>query len=98
MTYSANSRPSSLPGRPNLVRPHWLPGGPSFRPARACGALVVMIGRVNADLELRLRLAVRAASGQRHEVKELIDTGFDDFLTMPPALIAALGLRWLCRQ
>jgi clan AA aspartic protease len=44
------------------------------------------------------RSSVRAASGQPHEVEMVIDTGFNGFLTLPPALIAALGLRWLCRQ
>lgn len=58
----------------------------------------MMTGRINADLEPRLLLAVRAASGSRHEVDAVIDTGFNGFLTMPTALIAALGLRWLCRQ
>jgi hypothetical protein len=47
----------------------------------------MMTGLVNADLEPRLLLTVRAASGQRHEVEAVIDTGFNDFLTLPPALI-----------
>lgn len=58
----------------------------------------MMTGRVNADLEPRLLLTVRAASGQPHEVEVVIDTGFNGFLTLPPAQIAALGLGWLCRQ
>lgn len=36
--------------------------------------------------------------GQAHEVETVIDTGFNGFLTLPPAIIAALGLPWLCRQ
>jgi clan AA aspartic protease len=41
---------------------------------------------------------VQDANGQSHDVEVVIDTGFNGFLTLPPALIAALGLPWLCRQ
>jgi clan AA aspartic protease len=58
----------------------------------------MMTGMVNADLEPRVLLTVRAANGQPHGVEAVIDTGFNGFLTLPPALIAALGLHWLCRQ
>ncbi len=57
-----------------------------------------MTGVVNADLEPLLRLTVRDAGGQPHDVEVVIDTGFNGFLTLPPALVAALGLPWLCRQ
>jgi clan AA aspartic protease len=58
----------------------------------------MMTGTVNPDLEPLLRLTVLDSSGQPHEVEALIDTGFNGFLTLPPTLIAALGLPWLCRQ
>jgi clan AA aspartic protease len=58
----------------------------------------MMAGTVNTDLVPLLTLAVRDAAGQPHDVEAVIDTGFNGFLTLPPALIAALGLRWLCRQ
>ena len=58
----------------------------------------MMTGLVSSDLEPRLLLTVRAASGQPQQVEAVVDTGFNGFLTLPPALIAALGLRWLCRQ
>ena len=58
----------------------------------------MMTGVVNADLEPLLRLTIRDAGGQPHDVEVVIDTGFNGFLTLPPALIAALGLPWLCRQ
>src|SRR5206468_11066605 len=45
-----------------------------------------------------LRLIVRDVGGQPRDVETVIDTGFNGFLTLPPALIAALGLPWLCRQ
>lgn len=57
-----------------------------------------MTGAVNADLEALLRLTVRDAGGQPRDVEVAIDTGFNGFLTLPPALLAALGLPWLCRQ
>ena len=58
----------------------------------------MMTGTVNADLEPLLKLTVRDARGQSHDVEVVMDTGFNGFLTLPPALIAALGLPWLCRQ
>ncbi len=57
-----------------------------------------MTGTVNAELEPLLRLVVRDAGGQAHDVEAVVDTGFNGFLTLPPALIAALRLPWLCRQ
>ena len=58
----------------------------------------MMTGIVHADLLPLLRLTVRDAGGRSHDVEAVIDTGFNGFLTLPPALIAALGLPWLCRQ
>jgi clan AA aspartic protease len=58
----------------------------------------MMTGTVNADLEPLLRLTVRDSSGQPQDVEAIIDTGFNGFLTLPPALIAVLGLPWLCRE
>lgn len=58
----------------------------------------MMTGNVNADLEPSVRLTVHDAGGQPRELEAVIDTGFNGFLTLPPALIAALGLPWLCRQ
>ena len=58
----------------------------------------MMTGTVNADLEALLRLCVRDVHGHPHDVEAVIDTGFNGFLTLPPGLIAALGLPWLCRQ
>lgn len=55
-------------------------------------------GIVNAELEPLFRLSVCDTGGQPHGVDAVIDTGFNGFLTLPPALIAVLGLPWLCRQ
>lgn len=58
----------------------------------------MMTGTVNADLEPLLRLTVQDAGGQPQDVEAVIDTGFNGFLTLPPEVIAALRLPWLCRQ
>ena len=50
-----------------------------------------MTGNVNADLEPSVRLTVHDAGGQPRELEAVIDTGFNGFLTLPPALIAAPG-------
>jgi clan AA aspartic protease len=57
-----------------------------------------MTGAVNVNLEAVLRLSVRDSVDQSHDVDAVIDSGFNGFLTLPPALIATLGLSWLCRQ
>lgn len=58
----------------------------------------MMSGAVNGELEALLHLPVRDSGGQPHDVEAVIDTGFNGFLTLPPTLIATLGLPWLCRQ
>jgi clan AA aspartic protease len=42
--------------------------------------------------EARIRLRVRGPGGQEQEIGAVIDTGYTAWLTLPPALIAALGL------
>ena len=49
-------------------------------------------GTVNADYEAVIRLFVQGLAGSAHEVDAIIDTGFNGFLTLPPALVTALGL------
>src|SRR5207247_318859 len=80
-----------------MVRADRLSRCPSLWAARPGGARM-MNGSVNADLEALLRLHVQDAGGQDHEVETVIDTGFNGFLTLPPALLASLGLPWLYRQ
>jgi clan AA aspartic protease len=53
----------------------------------------MITGVVNAD-EGRIRLKVKATRGREQEVEAVIDTGYTASLTLPPALIAALALRW----
>ncbi len=58
----------------------------------------MIVGVVNHDLEATVRLMVRGAEGQDHEVETIIDTGFSGFLTLPSALIAALQLMWIGQE
>lgn len=58
----------------------------------------MMTGTVNARHELLIRLPVRNAVGQEQEVEAVLDTGFSGSLTLPPAVIANLGLSWLSRE
>ena len=58
----------------------------------------MITGVVNANREATIRLVAIGPQGHQQEIEVIIDTGFTGFLTLPPALIAALGLSWLCRQ
>ena len=49
-------------------------------------------GVVNANLEAVLTLTLRGETGHEREIEALIDTGFNGFLTLPPALVTELGL------
>jgi len=46
--------------------------------------------------EARVRVKVRGPRKQEQEVEAVLDTGYSAFLTLPPAVVAALGLRWKC--
>jgi clan AA aspartic protease len=50
-------------------------------------------GIVQAD-EGRIRLIVRGPEGREQEIEGVIDTGYTAALSLPSALVAALGLRW----
>ena len=51
-------------------------------------------GVVNAALEAVVSLTVQGPSGQSRDIEAVIDTGFNDFLTLPSALAAELGLAY----
>jgi clan AA aspartic protease len=57
----------------------------------------MITGVVNADREATIRLPVQDVSGREHEIEAVLDTGFNGSLTLPPALIATLGLPWRTR-
>ena len=54
----------------------------------------MVTGSVNSDLEAIIRLTVRGVAGKSKNVKAVVDTGFNGSLTLPPTLIAKLGLVW----
>ena len=54
----------------------------------------MIVGIVTIDLEAVVRLTVRGSSGQRRTTSAVIDTGYNGSLSLPPALIRSLGLRW----
>ena len=53
----------------------------------------MITGTVRSD-ECRIRLKVKGFQRREAEVEAIIDTGYTASLTLPPALVAALGLRW----
>ena len=57
----------------------------------------MILGKVNANREATLWLQVRGPAGQVQEIEAVIDTGFNGFLILPPAVVATLGLIPLTR-
>jgi predicted aspartyl protease len=53
-----------------------------------------MITGTVTDGQARIHLKVIGPQGQEQEVEALVDTGYSEFLTLAPSLVAALGLRW----
>ena len=49
-------------------------------------------GFVNANYEPVISLPVQGPAGQAREIDVVIDTGYNGYLTLPPALVAELGL------
>jgi clan AA aspartic protease len=54
----------------------------------------MIYGVVNLRREATLPLVVGNSNGQREVINTVIDTGFDVFLSLPPEIIARLGLPW----
>jgi clan AA aspartic protease len=52
----------------------------------------VIVGHVNSDREAIVSLVVQGLHGQAREIEAVVDTGFTGLLTLPPDLIAELGL------
>ncbi len=53
----------------------------------------MITGMVKSD-EGRIRFRVRGPRGGEQEVEAVIDSGFTAALTLPPTVVASLGLRW----
>ena len=49
-------------------------------------------GFVNANLEAVVTILLLGPAGQTREVAAVVDTGFNGYLTLPPTLVAELGL------
>jgi len=49
-------------------------------------------GFVNANLEAVVTIPLLGPTGQTREVAAVVDTGFNGYLTLPPTLVADLGL------
>ena len=49
-------------------------------------------GVVNAAYEAVVSLALRGAEGRPQDIDAVVDTGYTGFLTLPPQLVAELGL------
>ena len=49
-------------------------------------------GVVNATYEAVVTLPLQGPAGQAQEVEVVIDTGYNGFLSLPPQLVAELGL------
>jgi clan AA aspartic protease len=54
----------------------------------------MITGRVTADRQIVIRLTICGKSGKDREVEAILDTGFDGWLSLPPALLAELGFEW----
>ena len=54
----------------------------------------MITGVVTADREAIIRLAVRGPAGAEQQIEAVVDTGFDGWFTLPPVVIALLGLQW----
>jgi len=54
----------------------------------------MITGMVTVHREALIPLSVQDANGQEHTIDAVIDTGYTGGLTLPPALVAALGLTW----
>lgn len=57
----------------------------------------MITGVVNARHEAMIRVPVQDTNGREQEIEAIIDTGFNGSLTLPPPVIAALGLPWRTR-
>jgi clan AA aspartic protease len=55
----------------------------------------MIFGHVTASLEPQIRLFVEDVGGQPHPIDAVLDPGFCGFVSLPPTIVATLGLAWL---
>jgi clan AA aspartic protease len=55
-------------------------------------------GVVNANLDATVLLTVYDINAQPQQVEAVVDTGFDGFLTLPPAVVVSLGVPWVRQE
>lgn len=53
----------------------------------------MIVGTVRAREPL-IRLTIRGFRGRRQEIHAVVDSGYTGWLTLPPAVLVALNLRW----
>jgi clan AA aspartic protease len=53
-----------------------------------------MIVGIVRGREALIRLTIRGFRGREQEIDAVVDSGYTGWLTLPPAVIAALNLRW----
>lgn len=53
-----------------------------------------MIVGIVRGREPLVRLMIRGFRGRQQEIEAVVDSGYTGWLTLPPAVIAALNLRW----
>jgi clan AA aspartic protease len=53
-----------------------------------------MITGIVSSGEGRIRITVKGVRGLNQDIEAIVDTGYTASLTLPPALIADLGLPW----
>jgi len=54
----------------------------------------LITGFVTVDREAVIRFPVRGRGGLEQEVRAVVDTGFNGYLTLPGSLVSALGLSY----
>src|SRR5215210_147835 len=79
------------PRRAGVAQAGWLSVRASLRCASQSDSDIIT-GTVNAYREAVVRVVVRGSQGQEQEIEAIIDTGFNGSLSLPPMLVAALGL------
>ena len=55
----------------------------------------MITGVITARREATIRLIAQSPNGSAQEVEAVIDTGFNGWFSLPPAIITALQLPWL---